>query len=268
MAEMKTGLELLFIGRNKNYKGGINMKCTIIRDLLPSYVDGLTSEDSNQEIANHMESCEACREYLASMRENIVSEQYMRSSKQIKEDIKPFKKYKEHTIFSVSMTALVIVVGIACIIGLLRSPKSLEKILPKLSQATAEYEMHVSLATYGIEEGEPYIDFYNMSNVSVNSEAYNEIMQIIESSEYRNDLKNYLPWDTESETNEPETDAFYVYLSLLDQSGDGFSMMFEDDELTISENNSNGKDKVYNMTEVHIFTELVEYVKENGTLAQ
>ena len=30
------------------------MKCEIIRDLLPSYVDGLTSEESNREITAHV----------------------------------------------------------------------------------------------------------------------------------------------------------------------------------------------------------------------
>ena len=33
------------------------MKCEIIRDLLPSYVDGLTSEESNREITAHVAEC-------------------------------------------------------------------------------------------------------------------------------------------------------------------------------------------------------------------
>ncbi len=244
------------------------MKCAIVRDLLPSYVDGLTSEESNQEIENHMESCEACREYLASMQEKIVSEQYVRSSNQIKADIRPFKKYKEHTILGVSMTVMAIVLGIAIVIGFLRSPKPLQEILPGFSKETGEYEMFVSLAMSRIEDGTPYIDFYNMNNVSQNSEEYEKIMQIIESSEYRNDLKNYLPWETETKTNESETDVFYIYVSFVDQSGNGFCMMFVDDEMLLSENNSDSKDKVYNVTEVKIFTELVEYVKEKGNLSE
>lgn len=30
------------------------MKCEIIRDLLPLYIDGLTSKESNQEIEKHL----------------------------------------------------------------------------------------------------------------------------------------------------------------------------------------------------------------------
>ena len=38
------------------------MKCEIIRDLLPSYVDGLTSEESNREITAHVAECAPCKE--------------------------------------------------------------------------------------------------------------------------------------------------------------------------------------------------------------
>ena len=42
--------------------------CEVIRDLFPSYIDGLTSETSNREIGEHVEGCEACREILTSMK--------------------------------------------------------------------------------------------------------------------------------------------------------------------------------------------------------
>lgn len=43
------------------------MKCEMIRDLLPLYIDGLTSEASNQEIEKHLKSCRECREYYQEM---------------------------------------------------------------------------------------------------------------------------------------------------------------------------------------------------------
>lgn len=39
-----------------------NIDCNIIRDLLPTYIDGLTSEESNQMIEEHLNSCEECRQ--------------------------------------------------------------------------------------------------------------------------------------------------------------------------------------------------------------
>ena len=42
--------------------------CEIIRDLLPSYIDGLTSDVTNKEIEEHMKDCSACEEALQQMR--------------------------------------------------------------------------------------------------------------------------------------------------------------------------------------------------------
>ena len=38
--------------------------CEIIKDLLPSYVDGLTNETTNAIIEDHLKDCLGCREEL------------------------------------------------------------------------------------------------------------------------------------------------------------------------------------------------------------
>lgn len=47
------------------------MKCEIIKDLLPSYIDGLTSNESNQEIETHLSDCDTCRKYYTEMKKDI-----------------------------------------------------------------------------------------------------------------------------------------------------------------------------------------------------
>ena len=44
------------------------MHCDVIRDLLPLYTDGLTSQKTNQLIEEHLSSCPECRAYLESLR--------------------------------------------------------------------------------------------------------------------------------------------------------------------------------------------------------
>lgn len=46
-------------------------KCNIVRDLLPSYIDHLCSQDSIHFIEEHMNSCKKCREVLESMKNNV-----------------------------------------------------------------------------------------------------------------------------------------------------------------------------------------------------
>lgn len=84
------------------------MKCDIIRDLLPSYVDGLTSETSNEVIEEHIKECQECSKYLESMKKEVVSERYVEKTKQeVKEDIKPFKKIKRNMSQMIAVTVLI-----------------------------------------------------------------------------------------------------------------------------------------------------------------
>ena len=47
------------------------INCEIIRDLLPGYVDGLTSEYTNEAVKRHLDHCEDCREIHANMVEDL-----------------------------------------------------------------------------------------------------------------------------------------------------------------------------------------------------
>ncbi|MBR5642104.1 MAG: DUF4825 domain-containing protein [Firmicutes bacterium] len=44
-----------------------DLTCAVVRDLLPSYIDKLTSEETNRAIEQHLEGCEDCRKALAAM---------------------------------------------------------------------------------------------------------------------------------------------------------------------------------------------------------
>lgn len=46
----------------------MNLPCEIVRDLLPSYADGLTCETTNDALRAHLDGCEDCRNALAAMR--------------------------------------------------------------------------------------------------------------------------------------------------------------------------------------------------------
>ena len=54
------------------------MKCEIIRDLMPLHLDGLTSEESDQAIKEHLNGCEPCKEILEQMKRETecLREQY------------------------------------------------------------------------------------------------------------------------------------------------------------------------------------------------
>lgn len=49
-----------------------NLPCYIIQDLLPSYIDKLTSKASSEEIKNHIENCENCKKIYEDMSKNYA----------------------------------------------------------------------------------------------------------------------------------------------------------------------------------------------------
>ncbi|PAK47421.1 hypothetical protein CHH75_24190 [Paenibacillus sp. 7541] len=63
------GTSYLLPRKTKVDERKIIMKCDMIRDLLPSYIEKLTSSYSNEEIDKHLESCEACRQFYREMTE-------------------------------------------------------------------------------------------------------------------------------------------------------------------------------------------------------
>lgn len=85
------------------------MKCEIVKDLLPSYIDGLTSAESNSEIEEHLITCQECTEMLEQMKTEIDVEDVELN----REMIKPFKKLNKRVLKSVLITlaACIVVVG-------------------------------------------------------------------------------------------------------------------------------------------------------------
>ena len=51
-----------------------NLTCEIVRDLLPSYVDGLTNDVSNQAVEQHIKICENCQKLYHEMQETVNGE--------------------------------------------------------------------------------------------------------------------------------------------------------------------------------------------------
>ena len=80
----------------------MNVKCDVIRDLLPLYMDGLVSEETKALVDEHLEHCEDCRKYLAEMKdaEEMPRQEFV-------EEMKPLKKIKRKAMLN--RIALVVV---------------------------------------------------------------------------------------------------------------------------------------------------------------
>lgn len=83
------------------------LPCEMIRDLLPSYVDGLTSDVTNEVIREHIETCDECRKILQRMQEpeNIEPEE---SEKEIDFLKKTRSKMRRMIVISIAMMVFLV----------------------------------------------------------------------------------------------------------------------------------------------------------------
>ena len=70
-----------------------SVNCDIIQDLLPSYIDKISSESTNKLVEEHLQSCEKCQETLQSMSKNIDGKIIENQDEQI-DYLKGFRKDK------------------------------------------------------------------------------------------------------------------------------------------------------------------------------
>jgi len=94
----------------------MNHSCDVIKDLLPLYHDGVSSEESNKIVKEHLENCGVCRDYLDGISKEIVN--YNKSKEEeakINSLIKLRKKFriKRIIVSTVSIICAVILFFIA-----------------------------------------------------------------------------------------------------------------------------------------------------------
>ena len=67
-----------------------NLKCEIVRDLLPNYIEKLTSDTTNEYMESHLSKCDDCKKACEEMESQIASEK----APEVKEFGKFLKKIK------------------------------------------------------------------------------------------------------------------------------------------------------------------------------
>jgi hypothetical protein len=90
------------------------MKCDIIRDFLPSYIEGLTSESSNEEIRNHLMDCEECRAFHQEMTGDIQEDLPITEIK----ELDYLKKVRKNYIRKVAIAAGTVAVILLILVSL------------------------------------------------------------------------------------------------------------------------------------------------------
>jgi hypothetical protein len=89
------------------------MNCNIIKDLIPSYVDGICSEETAELVEDHIQHCKTCHDYVNMMQQQPV---YVKEiPEKVEKAVKPFKKINRkrymQVISAIAITFMITVIG-------------------------------------------------------------------------------------------------------------------------------------------------------------
>lgn len=87
-------------------------KCKIVQDLLPNYIDKLTSEETNSFVEKHLEECKECHEIIENMKKDFEKERNELNKKTIKY-AKKYKRKVKHLWFIILLFILLFISIIA-----------------------------------------------------------------------------------------------------------------------------------------------------------
>lgn len=87
-------------------------KCKIVQDLLPNYIDKLTSEETNYFVEKHLEECKECNEIIENMKKDFEKERCEFNKKTIKY-AKKYKRKVKHLWFIILLFILLFISIIA-----------------------------------------------------------------------------------------------------------------------------------------------------------
>ncbi len=83
-------------------------ECEIIKDLLPNYIDKLTSRETNEFIEEHIKTCENCKKIYNTMK----AEFYYTQEKEEIESINFFKKHKKKLNILRTLVVILLVISV------------------------------------------------------------------------------------------------------------------------------------------------------------
>ena len=90
----------------------VEKKCKIVQDLLPNYIDGLTNDETNLFIEEHLKSCNDCQQILKNMKQKLIED---KPKKNLKE-VKYIKKYNEKLKILKLIIFLILIIALAIVV--------------------------------------------------------------------------------------------------------------------------------------------------------
>ena len=103
-----------------------DLTCAVVRDLLPSYVEGLTSEETNRAVESHLSACPDCMARKNAMAAPAEPAETAEQSREVDYLKTVRRKSGRRVVIAVACTLAVILAGVALKLFVIGKPASLE----------------------------------------------------------------------------------------------------------------------------------------------
>ena len=108
------------------------LTCHVVKDLLPLYVDGLTSEETSRDIKAHLERCTDCRSQYQAMTGELAQEQQKQETKEI-DYLKKVRRRNRGIVLGVACIALLVIgFGVMRVFMIGKTDKSVDNALQRI----------------------------------------------------------------------------------------------------------------------------------------
>lgn len=131
----------------------MKLPCNIVQDLLPSYIDELCSEETKQQMGEHLAECEVCDTKYKEMKGELPEVLKAETEQALAGEIEPMKKIKKRHVGQVAVlvaAVLVLVIGSMVLVQQKREAaaeaKRIEAEKAALEAATLEFEVYPATA--------------------------------------------------------------------------------------------------------------------------
>lgn len=211
------------------------LHCDIVLDLLPSYVEGLTREATNEAVKGHLENCKSCQKTFDDMREPEKHECTVEEKKEIDFLKKTKKKHLGIIISSV------VIVSIMCVILFFVNMSSGNPISYFLAKNAAEeyvsdkygnLDVYVDKVEYDFKMTKYYASVKSDSSIDTHFDVYISMTGQVEGDSYSNVSDGYNTYSRIDMEYRTLSDSVLDNLDMLGNNGFAFGT-FKIDEIEV-----------------------------------
>ena len=243
----------------------MRLACKVIEDLLPMYYDGICSEESAALVEEHLKDCPHCSQKLSDLRADIAIPQTRMDDMRVLKKLQ--KRYRKMRMgWWVALLSMLLLIPIVSWIGLWRFwPQSFSNFISVDESEVTGFSVYGIVQ--GLENGQTFTDAYRVDNVEAQSGDTEEIIKILSASNYRQDLRNLLPWKLDHVDGDKNYDGRTVAVAFYtgNQKDDCVRIQFLSSSIVAVSAGDEDEFLIYHPTNRQTMDLLMEYLQTHGT---